>query len=89
MYTYIHMYISLMPLMHIHIPTYDELCGSMYLHMSNFSFSDEEHVVESLPCNVPEDARAYLYSSWKNEFCPVAVPLLDRVKQHHTSLVPL
>ena len=59
------------------------------LTSSVLCFGMEEQAVESLPRNVPEDARAYLYSSWKNEFCPIAVPLLDGVKQHDTSLVPL
>ena len=78
------MYIYLLPVMCEYLATYACVC-SFYFYI----FSDEEHVAESLPRNVPEHARAYLYSSWKNEFCPVAVPLLDRVKQHHTSLVPL
>jgi hypothetical protein len=52
-------------------------------------YLDEEHVVESLPQSVPEDTKAYLFSSWKTEFCPVAMPLLGRIRDHHTNLVPL
>ena len=92
MYTHTHthtLYYTHATYAHTYIYVLLVMCEFVRTYVCIIFFSDEEHVVESLPRNVPEDARAYLYSSWKNEFCPVAAPLLDRVKQHHTSLVPL
>ena len=51
--------------------------------------ADEELAVESVPEGVPEETRAFLHDMWRSEFCPVAKPLLERVKTHCSDLIPL
>ena len=51
--------------------------------------TDEELAVESIPEGVPEETKAFLHGMWRDEFCPVAKLLLDRVKTHNSDLIPL
>ena len=51
--------------------------------------TDEELAVESIPEGVPEETKAFLHAMWRDEFCPVAKLLLDRVKTHSSDLIPL
>ena len=48
-----------------------------------------ESYVLDLPADTPEESRAAVYTSWRNEFLPVAQSLLTRIQTHHTHLVPL
>ena len=51
--------------------------------------ADEELAVESVPEGVPEETRVFLHDMWRSEFCPVAKPLLERVKTNCSDLIPL
>ena len=49
------------------------------------SFDGEEEEEE----NSSLEAQSHSHRLWENEFVPVARSLLNRIYQHHTSLVPL
>ena len=64
-------------------------CRYTLLCLCSSSLVDEELAAESVPESVPEETRAFLHDMWRSEFCPVAKPLLERVKTHSSDLIPL
>ena len=56
----------------------------------NYSFSDEDIVLDSSELDTAEsNLPGMLRDMWEGQFVPVGQHLLQRVKSHHTDLVPL
>ena len=53
------------------------------------SFDSEEEEEKEEEEDSSSKAQSHSHRVWENEFVPVTSSLLNRINQHHTSLVPL